>query len=369
MPNLEEHCKHCLDLFGVEGREIHKYIDQPSKYYGGSHRVLRHDKDTAIAIGKMFGKNYGEGVEGQIIAQGIFFAHVFLDADASKKKGKEMHSFTPEQIEEIEEQEPEYEQEIKRVQKQIKELAQLPPLSIREMREYIEVNLGRKKPELRLLAEVSLRHWQKYLSSRDSPNRIISEVDITSFVSQLNRKVNSPYTRANYLGQLALYSNYAYGKDIAISMQREKSKADYEIAELKKNTLPLRIGVIKKFYRETRPHVKLAIRLLLLENRKIDDIVKITAMQDSNGKYHFFNKDKKEIEIDAETAKLAVPLLKRNKGKLIKGEKRSLAGLFNDWSEKLHIEPNITPVDLKIFGKRHHPDDIRELVLEDGISI
>ena len=364
MPNLEEHCKHCLDLFGYEGREVHKWLDEPSRYYGGSHRVLRHDRDTAIMIGKMFGKYYGEGIEGQIIAQGIFFAHIFLDIEASKKKGLEPHQFTPEQLQELEEEKPKYKQEMERVQKQIKELSELPEISTREMREYLDIKLGHKSVESRLLAEVSLRHWQHYLLTRNVPNRKLDDLDITGFVSQLNKKVNSPYTKANYLFQLVLYFRYAYGAELAVLLSKEKGKADKEIKELKKNALPLRIKVVKRFYRETKPHVRIAIRLLLLEDIQIDDLVKITAMQDSNGNYHFFNNGRTEIDIDSDTAKLAVPLLHRNKGKLIKGGRRSLHALFQSWSEKLHFEPNITPMNLRIFGKNHHPDDIRDFILD-----
>ncbi|MDI9578337.1 MAG: phage integrase SAM-like domain-containing protein, partial [Thermoproteota archaeon] len=271
--------------------------------------------------------------------------------------------FTPEQIKELEEQKAEYQQEINRAQKQIKELVQLPQLSIREMKEYLDVKLGRKGPESKQLAEVALRHWQKYLLSRDLPNREINEVDINSFVAQLRRKMNSPYTRANYLGQLVSYFKYAYSKEIAILIQKEKSKADGEIAELKKNTQPLRIRDVKRFYREANHPLKVAIRLLLLEKSiGIDDLGKINVIQEANGKYHFFQ-EKTEIEIDADTAKMAIPLLKCNKGKLVKGKRRSLADRFQRFSDKLHFEPNITPVDLHKFGRKLHPDDIKEFIL------
>jgi hypothetical protein len=199
------------------------------------------------------------------------------------------------------------------------------------------------------------------------PSRDIGEIDINSFVAQLRRSVNSPSTVANYLGQLVLYFRYAYGEKISELIKKEKDKADKEATALKKNAFPLRIKVVKTFYSKARPHVKLAIRLLLLEDWKVEDLLKITALQDINGKYHFF-KDKERIEIDNETAKLAVSLLGRNKGKLIRGEgksHRSLDSVFQDWSKKLHIEPNITPNKLQIFARTLHPDDIREYILDE----
>jgi hypothetical protein len=365
MPNLEEHCKHCLERYGVEGRTIHKWIDEPARYYGKAHRELRHDLETANYVAEEFGAECGEGAKGQYLAKLCYFDHIFLDIEESKKKTSS-HNYTEEEIKEFEQQKPIVEQEVVRIQKQIKQLDELPPLTIKGMKEYVNIKLKLKNPESKQSAEISLRHWQKYILSKDPQNRELSEVDINNFVAYLEGKVNSPYTIANYLGQLVAYSKYAYGKDITLLMQKEKHKADREVAKLKKNALPLRIKVVKRFYDRTKPYVKLPIRLLLLENRQIRDIVKITAMQDISKNYHFYDKDKKEIKIDPETAKLAITLLVRNNNKLIRGNRRSLAGLFSDWSEKLHIEPNITPVDLRTFGKNHHPDDIREYVFEDN---
>ena len=117
--------------------------------------------------------------------------------------------------------------------------------------------------------------------------------------------------------------------------------------------------------------MKVAIRLLLLEDLLIDDLGKITAMQDNSGKYHFFKEkanvgkiERAEIEIDAGTAKIAIPLLRRNRGKLVKGNRRNFAHLFQRWSDKLHFDPNITTIDLRKFGRGLHPDDIRIFVLD-----
>jgi hypothetical protein len=366
MPNLEEHCRHCLERFGVEGREIHKWIDEPSRYYGRAHREIRHDLETADYVAEEFGASCGEGAKGQYLAKLCYFDHIFLDVDASKQNAADALILTEDEIKEFELQKPIVEKEVVKIQKQIKQLDELPPLTIKGMKEYINIKLKRKSVESKQLAEVSLRHWQKYLMNKDPPNREINEVDINNFVAYLEDTGKSPYTRANYLGQLVAYSKYAYGNDITLLMQAEKNKADKEVAELKKNASPLRIKVVKRFYDKTKPHVKLPIRLLLLENKKVDDITKITAMQDSKTRnYHFYDKNKTEIEIDPETAKLAVTLLERNNDKLVRGGRRSLSGLFSDWSEKLQLEPNITPMDLRTFGKNHHPADIKEYIFED----
>ena len=68
MPNLEEHCKHSLKRYGVEGRDIHSWLDEPSRHYAGIHREFRHDEKTTILVGKTFGEIYGEDKAQAIIA-------------------------------------------------------------------------------------------------------------------------------------------------------------------------------------------------------------------------------------------------------------------------------------------------------------
>ena len=255
MPNLEEHCRHCLERFGVEGREIHKWIDEPSRYYGRAHREIRHDLETADYIAEKFGVYCGEGAKGQYLAKLCYFDHVFLDIDASKNNAPDAPSFTQEEIKALEQKRPILEEEVGKIQKQIKQLDELPPLTIREMVEYISIKLGGKSPELRFLAEVSLRHWQKFLFSRDMHNREVTEIDVNSFISRLNQTVKSPYTRAGYLGQLVAYFQYAYihDKNLAIKLKEAKKNANKEVDEMKKNALPLRIDTVRRFLSGSKP--------------------------------------------------------------------------------------------------------------------
>lgn len=369
MPNLETHCEHCLEKIGFECREVHQWMDEPSRIYGGAHRVIRHDKETALLIADMFGKLYAEGIKGRVIAEAGFYDHILLDATISKQKGAQGHPFTPEQLEEMEEWKPKYQQELERLQKQIKELSQLPELSTREMREYVDYKLGAKSDESRLLAEFSLRHWQKFLLSRDMPNREISEVDVNSFIAQLSRTANSPHTRSGYLGQLIGYFKYAYKNENFTSKLKEaKEKADKEIDEMKKNALPLRIGVVKRFYAQAHPAVKVAIRLILLEcardKMEIYDLENISWIQDKNGKYHFLLKkaDKEErIDLDEKTSELITAQL--NKKEKLALSQRNINGRFETLSRKLRLKKTLTAIDLIKFGRNLHPDDIKELIL------
>lgn len=73
MPNVEEHCKSTLKRYGVEGRDIHQWLDEPSRKYAGGHREFRHDTETIRLVGKIFGKKYGS------LAENIALDHIMLD--------------------------------------------------------------------------------------------------------------------------------------------------------------------------------------------------------------------------------------------------------------------------------------------------
>lgn len=76
MPNHEEHCRHSQKLYGERADDIHSWIDDPSKFLGGSHRSERHNpKDVEMAI-HVFGSKYSNE-----IVREIFNDHLSLDAE------------------------------------------------------------------------------------------------------------------------------------------------------------------------------------------------------------------------------------------------------------------------------------------------
>jgi uncharacterized Zn finger protein (UPF0148 family) len=80
MPNLDEHCKHCLARYGVEGRDIHQWLDEPSKEYASSHRQFRHDTESVKLVGELFSKNYGRS-----LAESIALDHIMADHEEEIK--------------------------------------------------------------------------------------------------------------------------------------------------------------------------------------------------------------------------------------------------------------------------------------------
>jgi len=73
--NLEEHCQHSLKRYGVRGDEIHKWIDEPVRIAGRSHRQFRHDLASLPMAVKMFEAKYGADT-----VKNIFLDHLSADS-------------------------------------------------------------------------------------------------------------------------------------------------------------------------------------------------------------------------------------------------------------------------------------------------
>jgi hypothetical protein len=80
MPDLEEHCKRTMNRYMVEGREIHSWLDDPSKKYASGHRQFRHDTETVKLVGQLFGKTYGRAT-----AENIALDHIMVDHEEEIK--------------------------------------------------------------------------------------------------------------------------------------------------------------------------------------------------------------------------------------------------------------------------------------------
>jgi len=96
MPNLEEHCRRTLQRYKVEGRDIHSWIDNPSRKYAGSHRQFRHDTETIKLVGQLFGKNYGEE-----LARNIALDHIMADHETEIKSSNLNNAINSENLKEV----------------------------------------------------------------------------------------------------------------------------------------------------------------------------------------------------------------------------------------------------------------------------
>lgn len=85
MPNLEEHCKHSGKRYGVEGRDIHSWMDEPSQVAGGSHREFRHDLESLPIALRIFESKYGAEM-----VENIFLDHLRADSKELRKRKEAM---------------------------------------------------------------------------------------------------------------------------------------------------------------------------------------------------------------------------------------------------------------------------------------
>ena len=94
MPSLEEHCKHSGKRYGVEGRDIHSWMDEPSQVAGGSHREFRHDLASLPVAIRIFESKYGAEM-----VENIFLDHLRADSKElrEKKEGIEHNSLWSEE--------------------------------------------------------------------------------------------------------------------------------------------------------------------------------------------------------------------------------------------------------------------------------
>jgi len=72
MPSLTEHCMFTKKRYGVTGRDIHKWMDEPVKLYGPNHRMVRHDKYQELPFS--FIEKYGNE-----LAYNIMLDHLLAD--------------------------------------------------------------------------------------------------------------------------------------------------------------------------------------------------------------------------------------------------------------------------------------------------
>jgi hypothetical protein len=351
-----------LKRYGVEGKDIHIWLDEPARHYAGIHREFRHDEKTIILVGKTFGKIYGEDK-----AQAIALDHIMADHEESLKKRSEKNGSILSEIKVYEVEKPKYEKKKEELRKMLKRESELPEITAGGMRDYLDRVYAHSKPSSKKLAETSLRHWQQYILSRENPSSDIEIRDITRFVSKLSKK-ELPKTVVNYLGQIVSYFEHENEKELANKMKIEKLKFEKEIAIAKKNVEPMRVKDVIRLYQSAPLKDKILIRLLLLEKPiPVRSLGKIFVRQDSKGSYDFHT-DIKIISINEETVKIAKPLIEKNisssDNRLLCISPRQIEERIHNSAEKIGLSDNVTPKDLRKFGKNHRQDELIEWLHE-----
>lgn len=231
MPNLEEHCKHSLKRYDIEGRDIHIWLDEPSQHYAGLHREFRHDEKAMILVGKTFGKMYGEEK-----AQAIALDHIMADHEESIKKRSEKNGVALSETKTYYEEKPKYEKKKEELRRELR----LSEIKTRRIRNYIQSTYAHRKESLFDLAVTSLLDWENYCLSRENPNSNIERKDITGYVNNLfNRaKPVNPRTAAHYLGFLVAYLKHDNREDLANYANDEKKNMLRSLGRLTKMPSP-----------------------------------------------------------------------------------------------------------------------------------
>ena len=83
MPSHKTHKFVDRVFLGTEHPEVHTYIDAPYRIYGFQHRRLRHDNQTSLLIGAMFG---AEAMVSSELHQLADFSYSALKKARRKKK-------------------------------------------------------------------------------------------------------------------------------------------------------------------------------------------------------------------------------------------------------------------------------------------
>jgi hypothetical protein len=357
MPKLEEHCQHSLKRFKVEGREIHSWLDEPSRVYGGIHREFRHDEQTIILVGKLFGDKFGVD-----IAQAIALDHIMADHEEAIKKRNGKNASQLEEVNTYEKEKPKYENKRKELAKSLSK-NELPEISIREIKDYLDANFTETPTEKlarKRLAESALKNWQFYLLSRGSTGEIKTR-DITRFISSLRNRDVSASTISNYLGQLFAYFKHENEQELADFANKQKKEFQ---AMVSKKYMPMRFRDLKTLYNNSELEDKLLLRLLLLETIPLNKLPKIQVVKESDGKY-YFNDGKQVITINKETVKIAEPLIEKNRSKNSKRllsykSYRTINERIQRLAEAVNAEYKIYAKNLRKFGSYVHKDDLLE---------
>lgn len=77
MPKIEEHKQRSLDRYGVDGGDIHSWMDEPCAVSAGHHRKYRHDQKDFDVLPQSIKDKYGDK------SLQIFLDHIVYDNDKS----------------------------------------------------------------------------------------------------------------------------------------------------------------------------------------------------------------------------------------------------------------------------------------------
>lgn len=77
MSSNRKHSDRSRRRYGYGGEDVHRWMDEPFRLYGSSHRKVRHEPDQEIP--KVFLEKYGEE-----LARNLMLDHILYDKSSEK---------------------------------------------------------------------------------------------------------------------------------------------------------------------------------------------------------------------------------------------------------------------------------------------
>jgi len=77
----EEHMKKAVELTGKPYEEVHIWLDEMFKWFGGQHRRIRHNKNGVDYIKKKYGKEAAKVARQHLLDDGIYLPPEEDDAE------------------------------------------------------------------------------------------------------------------------------------------------------------------------------------------------------------------------------------------------------------------------------------------------
>lgn len=68
MSTFRQHCEDCKVQLGAEYPQVHHWLDELFRYFGGAHRAYRHHTEGVEAVRKAWGYMAGEAAKIHILA-------------------------------------------------------------------------------------------------------------------------------------------------------------------------------------------------------------------------------------------------------------------------------------------------------------
>lgn len=347
MKTVDEHSKHTLDCYNIEGRDIHTWIDEPCKLFGPSHRRVRHDVEGLKDAIKVFSNKYSE-----IEITKVYVDHVLADI------ASEPHKNTHQRKGDVEND---------RLRKALKREFQLSTMRTNRIRNYLRIAFLNDPKKVRQFnnAYYALTDWEKFYLSRENPSTALTSKEIGDYALNLRSRALKPKTASNYLHYLSGYftsnneeqfyvTSMKYYKDFVGEFRKEK------------NCIPIRH--IWNMYKHAEVTDQVLFRLLIFENIPIQMLETVKFYKTVHGIYRFTylqQGEEKSVEINEETVKIAEPLLKSNLEKktdlFLPFGKRTIIEHVENIRKQLGIEEEISPQDIRNFGERQNRAEMLEL--------